>query len=154
MFDIHTQIQTQTDTYLHTDTDTQLHTHNHTITYTHTNQHSETKTRMFIECVGQMIPTWDLVGTVTMLFSYKICKYDNMFTNLVNLFVTCWLSLFFISQYFVYYAFRVCQILLKMHFSLKLITGSEKVEPFDVLKMGNISYFHLEHSNCYLFFIF
>ena len=89
MFDIHTQIQTQTDTYLHTDTDTQLHTHNHTITYTHTNQHSETKTRMFIECVGQMIPTWDLVDTVTMLFSYKICKYDNMFTNLVNLFVTC-----------------------------------------------------------------
>ena len=28
------------------------------------------------------------------------------------------------------------------------------MEPFDVLNMGNISYFHLEHSNCYLFYVF
>ena len=32
--------------------------------------------------------------------------------------------------------------------------GSEKMEPFDVLNMGNISDFHLEHSNCYLFYVF
>ena len=28
------------------------------------------------------------------------------------------------------------------------------MEPFDVLNMGNISDFHLEHSNCYLFNVF
>ena len=28
------------------------------------------------------------------------------------------------------------------------------MEPFDVLNMGNISDFHLEHSNCYLFYVF
>ena len=28
------------------------------------------------------------------------------------------------------------------------------MEPFDVLNMGNISYFHLEHSKCYLFYLF
>ena len=28
------------------------------------------------------------------------------------------------------------------------------MEPFDVLNMGNISYFHLKHSNCYLFYLF
>ena len=32
--------------------------------------------------------------------------------------------------------------------------GSEKMEPFDVLNMGNISYFYLEHSICYLFYLF
>ena len=37
---------------------------------------------------------------------------------------------------------RACQILLKIHFSLKLIAGSEKMEPFDILNMGNIPYFH------------
>ena len=26
------------------------------------------------------------------------------------------------------------------------------MEPFDVLYMGNISNFHLDHSNCYLFY--
>ena len=28
------------------------------------------------------------------------------------------------------------------------------MEPFDDLNMGNISDFHLEHSNCYLFYVF
>ena len=28
------------------------------------------------------------------------------------------------------------------------------MEPFDVLNMGNFSYFHLEHSNCYHFYFF
>ena len=46
---------------------------------------------------------------------------------------------------------RACQILLKKSFSWKIIMGNEKMESFDVLNMGNISYFHLEHSNCYLF---
>ena len=32
--------------------------------------------------------------------------------------------------------------------------GSEKMEPFDVLNTGNISYLYLEHSNCYLFCCF
>ena len=32
--------------------------------------------------------------------------------------------------------------------------GSEKMETFDVLNMGNISDFHLEHPNCYLFYVF
>ena len=27
------------------------------------------------------------------------------------------------------------------------------MEPFDVLNIGNISYFHLEHSNCYFFYL-
>ena len=41
---------------------------------------------------------------------------------------------------------RACQIEVKIHFSSKLIRGSEKMEPFDDLNMGNISDFHLEHS--------
>ena len=32
--------------------------------------------------------------------------------------------------------------------------GSEKMEAFDVLNMGNISNFHLDHSNRYLFLLF
>ena len=28
------------------------------------------------------------------------------------------------------------------------------MKPFDVLNLGNISYFHLDHSNCYLFYRF
>ena len=28
------------------------------------------------------------------------------------------------------------------------------MDPFDVLNMGNISNFHLDHSNCYLFILF
>ena len=52
------------------------------------------------------------------------------------------------------YCSRACQILLKIYFSWKLITGGEKIEPFDVLNMGNISYFHLKHSNCYLSYLF
>ena len=39
-------------------------------------------------------------------------------------------------------------------FMKKLITGSEKIEPFDVLTMGNIIYFHLEHSNQHLFYLY
>ena len=38
----------------------------------------------------------------------------------------------------------------KIHFLWKRITSSEKTEPFDVLNMENILYFHLD-SNCYLF---
>ena len=38
------------------------------------------------------------------------------------------------------------------------ITWNTSMDPIKiikhVLKMGNISYFHLEHSNCYLFYIF
>ena len=49
---------------------------------------------------------------------------------------------------------RACQILVKIHFSWKLIMGSEKMDPFYVLNMGNISNFHLDHSNRYLFLLF
>ena len=37
----------------------------------------------------------------------------------------------------------------RVKFLWKLIAGSEKMEPFDVLSMGNISNFHLDHSNHY-----
>ena len=49
---------------------------------------------------------------------------------------------------------RVCQIQSKIHFLRKLIMGSEKMEPFDVLNMGNILDFHLEHSSHYLIQLF
>ena len=57
------------------------------------------------------------------------------------------------NWYTPYYT-RACQILVKIHFSWKLIMGSEKMDPFYVLNMGNISNFHLDHSNRYLFLLF
>ena len=48
-------------------------------------------------------------------------------------------------------ALRACQIYVKIHFSWKLIMGSEKMEPFDELSIGNISDFHLEPSNLHFF---
>ena len=60
----------------------------------------------------------------------------------------------FVGSLHAAYSVRVCKILLKMYFTGKLITGSEKIEPFDVLNVENISYYQLEHSNCYLFYVF
>ena len=37
---------------------------------------------------------------------------------------------------------------------MKTKTGRGKMEAFDVLNMENISNFHLDHSNCYLFLLF
>ena len=51
-------------------------------------------------------------------------------------------------------ALRACQIYVKIHFSWKLIMGSEKMEPFDELSIGNISDFHLEPSNLHFFQFF
>ena len=49
---------------------------------------------------------------------------------------------------------RACHIKVKIHFSWKLIMGSEKIRPFDVQSMGNISDFHFEPSDLHFFQFF